>query len=444
MDADLDIVEEPKEKEPNTEQQAALDGFFQFLFSEEKEMGISGPGGTGKTWLMGKMIDKIIPEYHQSCKLMDLDPKYDSVDMTATTNKAAEVLSLEAKRPTSTVQSFLNLKVQEDYNTGQSKLTKTNNWVVYERKILFVDEGSMIDTPLYKLIHEGTQDCKIVYVGDHCQMAPVMEPISPIYREPMPVYHLTEPMRTNIPELHALNNQLRNQVITGTFQPIQIIPGIIDLYNDQQMEVAIKQQFSQQNLNARILAYTNKRVVEYNDHVRTIRNLPDGFTLGEQLVNNTAIPLKRYMLSVEEEVEIINIKPATEKLWIDHFNGQDIEMEVMLCTIQNRLGMTFTDVMIPKDRAYFAEVLKWLSNRKNWGRYYDLKKKVLDLRQRDGSTIYKAQGSSLDTVFIDAANISTCRNESQTARQLYVAASRARKHVVFYGQLADKYGGFKF
>jgi hypothetical protein len=425
----------------NQEQQAAADGFFSFLFNDEKEMGITGPGGTGKTHLMGVMIDKIIPEYFQSCKLIDIPPLFDSVEMTATTNKAAEVLSLAAGKPTSTVQSFLNLKVQEDYNTGQSKLTKTRNWMVHERKILFVDEGSMTDTPLYNMVHEGTQGCKIVWVGDHCQMAPVMEPISPIYRVPMTIYHLTQPMRTNIPELHVLNQQLRTTVETGEFKPIQIVPGIIDWYTDQQMELAIQSHFSQQTLDARILAYTNKRVVEYNDHVRSLRNLPDEFTVGEQLINNTAIPLRRYMLSVEEEVEILSIKPKTVALWIDNFEGQDVEIEVYECDIRNRLGMTFTDVKLPKNRAHFTAILKWLSSRKNWFRYYDLKKQVLDLRQRDGSTVYKAQGSSLDTVFIDVTNISTCHNPSQAARMLYVAASRARKHVIFYGELAQKYGG---
>jgi len=72
---------------------------------------------------------------------------------------------------------------------------------------------------------------------------------------------------------------------------------------------------------------------------------------------------------------------------------------------------------------------------------YSLKDKMLDLRQRDASTVYKAQGSSLDTVFIDVSNLSRSPNPSQAARMLYVAGSRARKHIVFYGELAERYGG---
>ena len=45
----------------NKGQQAAADGFFDFLFSGDKEMIISGPGGTGKSYLLGYLIDEIMP-----------------------------------------------------------------------------------------------------------------------------------------------------------------------------------------------------------------------------------------------------------------------------------------------------------------------------------------------------------------------------------------------
>ena len=45
----------------NQGQQAASDNFFEFLLSDEKEMIISGPGGCGKTHLMGHMIDEVMP-----------------------------------------------------------------------------------------------------------------------------------------------------------------------------------------------------------------------------------------------------------------------------------------------------------------------------------------------------------------------------------------------
>lgn len=430
----------------NSEQEAAATGFFQFLFDPSKrEMGITGPGGVGKTFLLGHMSDKIMPEYFNTCKLMGMEPEYETVFMTSTTNKAAEILSLDCNRPTGTIQSFLRLKVQEDFSTGRSNLVKRNDWTVHENVILFVDECSMIDTPLRRVIHEGTQNCKIVYVGDHCQLAPVMEKISPVFVDPdIDWYQLSQPMRTNVPELHALNQQLRQTVETGEFRPIRLHPGIIDWFTDEQMAFAIQQEFvqNQQDINARVLAYTNKRVIEYNDEIRFMRQLPDEFTVGEWLVNNSVVHLPKYLLSVEEEVEILSIKPKSNHLYIDTFDGEDVYIECLETDIRTKLGRTFTNVLLPRDRMHFAAMCKWLAGRKRWGQLYGLKDKALDLRQRDSSTFHKAQGSSLNTVYIDVGNLSTCHNPDQAARMLYVGASRARKHVVFYGQLAEKYGGF--
>lgn len=425
----------------NQGQQDASDYFFSFLFAPEKEMGITGPGGVGKTHLMGHMIDKIMPQYMSTCKMMGISPKYHDVAMLATTNQAAEVLSLSANRPTGTAASFLGLTVQEDYETGDTRLTKTNNWMVHEGKIIFVDEASMVDSSLYNFLNEGTMNCKIVYVGDHCQMAPVKESISPVYRGHIHHVELTEPMRTQIPELHALNWQLRGTVETGEFKPIQIVPGIIDWYDDAQMEAAINASFAHQTLEERILAYTNKRVVEFNDHIRDLRGLPPQFTVGELLISNYANPLRRYLLKIGEELEIVEIKPNIEHLTVDYFDGQDVNVAYQFATVKNRLGMTFSDVRLPYDKPHFDGIVKWLANRKAWGKMYDLKRAILDLRQRDASTIYKAQGSSLDTVYIDVSNLSRSPNPSQAARMLYVGASRARKHIVFYGELAARYGG---
>ena len=77
----------------NQGQQEGADAFFRFLFDDNKQhLIITGPGGVGKTYLMGHLIDTIIPTYHQTCALMNVPVKYTSVHMTATTNKAAEVL----------------------------------------------------------------------------------------------------------------------------------------------------------------------------------------------------------------------------------------------------------------------------------------------------------------------------------------------------------------
>ena len=425
----------------NQGQKEASQAFYKFLFNDDKEFIISGPGGTGKTLLMGHLIDTILPEYHQTCKIMGITPEYDSVEMTATTNKAAEALSLATKRPTSTIHSFLNLKVQDDYETGVQRLSRTGNWVVHQRKIIFIDECSMIDGSLLSAIHEGTHCCKIVYVGDHCQLAPVKETLSPIYTLGLPVYELTEPMRNaGQPALMALCNQLRRTVETMDFQPIKIVLGVIDWLEGPTMEAKLNSVFQTQAHHSRLLAYTNKQVVAVNDYIRDARSLGEEYTTGEALISNSAMRMKTRMLSVEEGVTIINQAANTEMVPI----STDAYLEVRRTDLLSNLGDRFNDVLLPVDRKHFSDLIRYYQQRKNWERYFYLKNTFPDLRQRDAATVHKAQGSTYDSVFIDLTNISTCNIPNQVSRMLYVAASRPRQNIVLYGNLADKYGGLQF
>jgi len=429
----------------NQEQQAAADGFFKFLFSPEKELIISGPAGVGKTFVMGHLIDRVLPEYFKACKLMGIPTEYDSVVMTATTNKAAEVLSKATQRPTDTIHSFMNLRVTDDHNTGRSKLTRTQNWMVHSRKIIFIDEASMNDSALDFLIQEGTHGCKIVYVGDHCQLAPVMEQISPIYTRPMPFFELTQPMRNaGEPALVALCDQLRRTVETGIFEPIQIVPGVIDWVDNAEMEKLLEHHFAQQTQEARILAYTNARVNQYNEHIRAIRSLPSEYQTGELLINNTAIKLSsRQSLSVEEDIEILDTDKSISYLHIqDHPQGK-IELAVRYATIKPRWTGEIAGIPLPVDREHLAGLIKYYSKAKNWNRYFYLKNTIPDFRPRDAATIHKAQGSTYDVVFLDVGNLSTCHLPDLVARLLYVGLSRARHRVILYGNLAEKYGGLR-
>lgn len=423
----------------NAGQQAAADGFFAFLMGNEKELIISGPGGVGKTFLMGHMVDEIMPQYFSTCKLMGIEPEYREVVMTATTNKAAEVLSLNTGRPSSTIHSFLGLKVQDDFETGRSKLSKTKNWTVHQKKIIFIDECSMIDTPLRRYILEGTHQCKIVYVGDHCQLAPVMETLSPIYRSNLPFFELTEPMRTDKPDLLALNNQMRATVETGVFKPIKIVPGIIDHLDGEQMQALVDQLFIETETSARLLAYTNKTVVNYNDYIRSLRGLPVEYTVGEILVNNSAIQLPKGMISVEQEVEIIALNDKTEMVLIDP--KQQVFLEVIHADLETSLGEIYRGVPLPVDKEHFTALTKYYGRIKEWVTYFNLKNNYPDLRPRDSCTVHKSQGSSYDISLIDLDDLSSCRNPDLAARLLYVGISRARHRVVFYGTLAEKYGG---
>jgi exodeoxyribonuclease-5 len=422
----------------NQGQQLASDGFFQFLFDKQNEVCISGPGGVGKTFLMGHLIDEIMPRYHQTCGLMGIKTEYHEVEMTATTNKAAEVLGIVTGRPAQTIQSFLNLKVVDDYRTGESRLEKTRNWKIHHNKIIFIDEASMIDNHLLTHIREGTHNCKIIYVGDHCQLSPIKEPISPIYRQGIPFFELLEPMRNSKqPALVNLCNQIRRTVETGEFYPIKTHPGVIDHFDNEQMEAFCAQTFKTDSHNTRILAYSNQRVNQFNEHIKSLKQHYDSYTEGEILINNSAIQLPAGMLSVEEEVEIVRLSCAVQPCEVE----PGVTFSVVPASIKTSHGAYHTDVLLPMDKSHFNALVKHYQKQKNWNRYFFLKNNFPDLRPRDASTIHKSQGSTYDTVIIDLGNLSTCHNANQAARLLYVAVSRARHRIILFGQLTEKYGG---
>ena len=422
----------------NQGQQAAADGFFDFLFSNDKELIISGPGGVGKSFLMGYLIDEIMPRYEKMCSLLNQPVKYLDVHMTATTNKAAEVLAQATGRPCNTVHSFLGLKVTDDFTTGVSKLSKTNNWKVHQRIILFVDEASMVDVTLLKYIREAMLDCKVVFVGDHCQLAPVKEAKPPVFNQGLPMYVLTEPMRNNgQPALMSVCQQLRDTVEQGIFNPIQIVPGVIDLLNDQQMFDELSRNFIDADFDGRILAYSNARVLQYNDFIRKdVRRLPDEFVKGEHLVNNTMFQRGKTAFSVEEEVTVVEVNSTTDFCEIE----PGVHLEYRLCHLCS--GFTvMPDVMVPVDRGHYTNLIKWYAKQKDWQKYYFLKNNFPDLRQRDACTVHKSQGSTYNTTYIDLENLSTCTQSETGARLLYVAFTRARNRVVLYGDLTKRFGG---
>lgn len=433
-------------------QQAAAEGFFNWLFLKDRELCISGPGGVGKTFMMGHLIDSVMPRYKDMCHIMTIDPLFDSVDMTATTNKAAEVLGRSTGRPTQTLQSLLRLGVRNDYQTGKSFLVEKKDAFTHIRKIIFVDESSMMSSELRKFLQKLAPDCKIVYVGDHCQLAPIGEDISPIYKDNLPFFELTEPVRNaDQPALMDVCHQLRETVKAvhalgkdaakhpEIFKPIQVVPGVIDHLDQAQMVQELRTTFMDPANQERILCYQNEKVNKLNRYIRNMRGMPAELTVNECVVNNSAILTPKYVMSVEEEFQILEIQPI-----IKHKITEQVYLDVKLCTLKGEHN-TYTDVPVPADMTYFNSLCAYFQKlgkeKRDWTIYYKLKETYPDLRPRDAATVHKSQGSTYGTTFIDLTDLSACFDLNTVARLLYVAFSRAKNRVMLFGNLKKEYGG---
>lgn len=435
-----DLIELPL----NQDQEKAAEAFFAFLLSKDKYMRIVGPGGVGKTFLMGYLIDRIIPEYRVAMETLGKEPVHYEVHMTATTNKAAGVLAKSTRRPCSTIHSLLSLRVQNNWSTGEVKLVRSKKWQVLYDSIIFVDEASMTPRALLKEIDAATLNCKIIFVGDHCQLNPVKEAVSEVFTNDYRHAALTIPVRTNKPELLALNQQLRDTVETGVWKPIQEVPGVIDWIRDEQkMVTEIDNHFVVQTTNSRIIAYRNDTVNALNAYLREQRGQPSYFQEGDKLVSNSAFTRKvstgmgssTESISIEEEVEITYMD---EEVVTKQFGP--LEIDFFRVTLETEF-FVLENMLIPTDNAYFNECTKYFAKEKKWADHFNLVENYPELRPKDACTGHKSQGSTYDVVFLDMTDLSTCRNPEEAARLIYVAVSRARNRVVMYGELVQKYGG---
>ena len=439
----VDPVEWTPKFPPNEDQEQAINDFFEFMLNpNETEFHLTGGAGMGKTFTLDLIMNEGMNRYEQGCKLMGIEQTIFNMALTATTNKAADVLSLSTGRQAVTIHSFMKFKVFEDYKTGEKKINVSRDTIVRQHELIIIDEASMIDNTLYALLHKYTHKCKFLYVGDHCQMAPVKEKLSKIYDNKRFFSNLTKPMRNaGQPALMALCQQLRETVETGVFKPIEEVPGVIDYLDGPQMEAEIGNVFSDLNPSSRILCYRNVQVQDYNAHIRGIRGLPAYFEEGEVLVSNSAVTIDNFNLSVESEVEIIDNphKEITKTI-----NGYDLnfyEVELRKVKIKGLYSGASTILYLPSDMERFMEVKKYFARMKEWTYFFHLDKNYPDLRPKDSSTVYKAQGSTYETVYVDLGDISKCTHADQVARMLYVACSRPTTRLALYGQLKPAYCG---
>lgn len=419
----------------NTGQQKAFMEILAFLNDPtRKTHRVSGGAGTGKTFLISHISDTILRHTNESVNLVD-------VAITATTNKAAAVLSgamPHRRNSIETIHSFMNLRLSQNYNTGEQRIVPTRNWVVHDRILIIVDEASMVNTSLMEYILKGTtENCKILFVGDKNQLAPVKESLSPVYSMSMGESLLTQAVRNaEQPALMELCEKCVNTVKTGEFFKIEEVPGVIDFVNGNQLQGILERDFTKDDPMRRILCYTNERVLEYNNFVREIRGFDENYNVGETMANNqSAVLPDKTRLYTDQILKVIDKGSIYNDSNI--VSGHDVPMiPVSVEDLYSGATYDFTCFAEPEDR---VEVLRHFKSMKRWEKFYKTQEQHPDLRSVAASTTHKAQGSTYGEVIVDLGDISKSTNIEQTARLLYVGLSRPKSRLFIRGELAPRY-----
>lgn len=405
------------------DQQNAMNAFIAFLTDPvETVFVLSGYSGTGKTTLVKTLLDKL-PDFLRTAKLINPKVKNYDVELTATTNKAAENFAYITGSSATTIHSFLGLRVQTDYATNTTKLLPSKN-TCQERKLLFIDEASYVDKHLLSWIFKLTRDCKIVFMGDPAQLTPVKSTGTPVFDANFTGAALSQVVRqAEGNPIVDLSTRFRETVSTGEFFQFHPDGQHIQVLDRKDFLEAIEAEFSRPDWvyhDSKVLGWTNKRVTDYNHHINTLVKGTPTFQVGDYAVCNKFITLGRRSIKTDQMVCISQIESEVE---LHGVKGRYISVDNGIrAFLPNQLADK--NALIKKARA--AEYTTLVE---------EVESQWFDLRAAYACTINKAQGSTFERVFIDLDDISRCNSGDQIARMLYVAVSRARKQVFLTGDL---------
>jgi hypothetical protein len=419
-------------------QQEALDAFIEFINSEDPWMVISGFAGSGKTFLVKHMADVAV-NVLQLHGILDKYYRAPTIQFTATTNKAAAVLSEMLGQKVTTIHSLLGLKVVNNYKTGAQKLESHGKAIKTPNSIVFIDEASMVNRELLHFIKEyqqTTADCKLIFIGDPYQLPPVKEGSCNVFNAKDRHYFLDEIQRQMVGSpIIELSAQYRD-VLDDPELPWPRIESdgqqlfFYDRRKDFDAEITKAMGVPHDPRQYKVLAWKNDTVRDYNKWIRALHGYTAPFELNEIVMTNKPIlDGKQVMAPTDSLHRITNIEDET----LAGVVGFNITL-----ADPNNYRSTFT-VFQPLDwkdanalKKQFAADAK---DNGNWAPYFQIKGAWADLRQIHSLTCHKAQGSTYREVFVDLNDIGLNKRWQETARLAYVAVTRASHRLHVYGSI---------
>ena len=399
------------------------------VFNEGKNMFLTGPGGTGKTALIKKMVDL--------CKTNGK-----KIQVCALTGCAAVLLNCQAK----TVHSWAGIGLANGATDFIVKRVATNKYkaAIWKKvDVLIIDEVSMMSQKIFEILDSIGQQVRkdkrpfgglqVIFSGDFYQLPPVDDKQnddpaasafcfeSPSWAQTFPtVVQLKKIFRQTDEAYTAILNQIRvgklyksaldtltphiGKTLPETFVPTILLPRRRDAELINAMEL--------EKLPSEKKVYTLTRIENLPEKAQPINNIsPEQRDMEHTFLVNNIMADKEIVLKKGAQVMCIaNIDMESAEPIVNGSQGIIVDFVGNLPLVQFNSGARRT-----------VGFHTWSSES-----YPSIGVKQIPLIYAWAITIHKAQGVSLDMAQIDAgSNIFECG-------QTYVALSRIKSLAGLY------------
>lgn len=448
---------------------------------------LTGPAGTGKTYLVKALI--------KNCNL-----SYSQIGLAAPTHKACRILEESigiSNVKTFTLASALGFRLNFDldnFDPSNPPFDKKGKIKIENCKLIIIDEASMInDTHIEyicgkpKRIKGGvktfledvckTKQCKLIYLGDTHQLCPVNETDIPVFKTTKS-YKLTQIVRQEEDNpVKYLLSLLRYDIEHKTFNFLQHISKVkeqFDEFNTKGYKVCNPKEFGEIvaiNFNdeelthnvdfAKVIGYTNICVSSWNKFIRNsiIQDAEKSvITKNDLIISYTTIvnQFNEVVIANSEEYilqDVVNYVHPTYELkgflvrFIAIHGGK---VTTPLFVLDHKDNFTISKYVQISDSMINAAKSSSVKLRaQKWRDYYTFKESCLlltnianpitgsivysrDLDYGFSLTAHKSQGSTFDTALVDVNDIvynkygQPYTDAEEINRRLYVACSRCK------------------
>ena len=430
-------VDSSSDQKLTDDQETALSQLQNFTYSHNKFFRLTGYAGTGKSFLITQYIQWLISESLNFVAACPTNKAAKSLRNLAET----EGLELEIK----TVAQLLGQQPQLDEDTGKELFVSHGNldWSGYG--VIIIDEFSMVNRNDFQdIVHEIQSSLlsKVIFVGDSAQLPPVgeTEPIVSTTHLIKQSATLTKVVRYD-GELAQIAEVIRSQPkYSRTIFPFTTTSDhtILCLPESQWFDKAIalfeSTEFQQNPDHIRFLAWRNKTVDSLNHFVRSQLWGEDAllYLPGDRLIARR--PLFRPKPGAKGKNKwgiIINNSEEAQVIQPGQFSQLSFRGQIYYywkVEVKPDLGKPLCLSILHADsKELHHQQVQYFVSKKQWQHYYDLSRMFDDVAYAYALTTHKAQGSTINYVFLDIADMKGC---SERQKLQYTALTRARTQVL--------------